>query len=185
MRWMILFFATTIFNIFLLTNAAFFSMVSGFVQNLAPGMMASSMYAASMMQKQKLTTLQAKNANLASKNTLLNRHQTHLNQKLNTLNQKQKRLQKLVSTKASNISKRIRATTLAGLKRMPAEAVPVVGLSVLLGGIAYDISQGCHNMEELNQILTLIEAPPENALSSDLCQIKIPTLEELKQQIKN
>lgn len=39
-----------------------------------------------------------------------------------------------------------------GIARLPAEALPYVGVVVLVGGIAYDINSMCHNMEDLNAL---------------------------------
>jgi hypothetical protein len=94
---------------------------------------------------------------------------------------------KIKNKEATKLSKRISARTLKGAVRnaavAPAEAIPNVGLAVILGVTAYELADACATMKDIKTLNSLLgdkTAIDENTV----CGIQTPTKEAILNTLK-
>jgi cell division protein FtsB len=90
-----------------------------------------------------------------------------------------------VNTKIQRIRTRTRQTALSNFAAMGGEALPVIGIGVIVAATAYELNMSCENMRDLYELQ--IELDPSFANSEDrdmVCGLQVPTRDELWQSIK-
>lgn len=101
----------------------------------------------------------------------------------NRLKAQHAKAQKTVAKRSQHVARRIKKVVMAGMARAPVEAVPFVGVPVLFGGIAYEVSMGCQNLNDINQMLLSVGSEPQDGITHKVCQAELPTLDEFKAMI--
>ena len=97
-----------------------------------------------------------------------------------------KRTRSLEAKSAKGIAGRVRQRLAIGVSRnvgsIPAEAIPYVGIAVVLSVTAWDLYDACQTMEDINGLLIRLG---EGAEDTDFCATKIPTKESVIAQNKD
>lgn len=68
---------------------------------------------------------------------------------------------------------------------IPGEAIPYLGVAVLIAGTTYELYEACQSVRDLETLYTelgLDEAPPEDAVSA-VCDPQLPDASEVWEQI--
>jgi hypothetical protein len=99
-----------------------------------------------------------------------------LNQRIAQQN-KQMLQRKAVARKfGTRLASRTRRVAAASIATLPAEALPLIGISVLIAGTAYELYAACESMRDLNALYTglgMEEEVPADVLRS-VCEVKMP-----------
>ena len=78
-------------------------------------------------------------------------------------------------TKVTKRTKKLVATTLA---EIPGEAIPLLGIPILLAATAYEIKLACENLDDLDQLYSdmgIVDETPDDVLHS-VCNPELPAL---------
>ena len=78
-------------------------------------------------------------------------------------------------TKVTKRTKKLVATTLAEIS---GEAIPLLGIPILLAATAYEITLACENLDDLNQLysdMAMADKTPDDVMHS-VCYPKLPAL---------
>ena len=108
---------------------------------------------------------------------------TTQNNQLRTRAATQKRI---VNTNLERIRTRTQRTAIANIASVGGEALPFVGIGIIVGATAYEVKMSCDNMHDLYEMQ--IEIDPTQARTEDrdmVCGLQVPTKEELWQSIKS
>ncbi len=76
-------------------------------------------------------------------------------------------------TRLAGRTKRVAAASIATL---PAEALPLIGISVILAGTAYELYEACESMRDLEELyagLGMDDSVPDDVLHS-VCEAQLP-----------
>ena len=141
-------------NILTLTNTAFNAALSGLV-GTALGVRTVS----SMMQSR-----------IATQNTTIKKQQTSaINRKATT---------RRFGTRLTSRTKRVAAKSIAAI---PAEAIPFIGVAVLIADTGYELYAACETVKDLDQLyveLGMADAVADDAMHS-VCQPELPDAGEV------
>jgi hypothetical protein len=90
---------------------------------------------------------------------------------------------KLIRSNATTLTKRIRKRTAKGIARNITasfgEAVPYIGISVVVSSIAWDLKDACDDMKDMDELLTIFNSSSDDE-TKKVCGMKAPNTEELK-----
>ncbi len=145
-------------NVLTVTNAAFNTALSGFM-----GTYLGVRTLANTMQ----TKLASKDAIIKKQKTLAN------NRKLAT---------RRFGTRLTARTKRVAAKSIAAI---PGEAIPFLGVAVLVADTGYELYAACETVKDLDQLYTDLDMNdeiPEDTLHS-VCEPKLPSAEEVWQGV--
>mgnify|MGYP005658807601 CR=1 FL=1 len=101
------------------------------------------------------------------------------NGRLNTRLTAQRNAARRMGARVTTRSTRIAATTLAEL---PAKAVPIIGITALIGGTIWEIKELCDGLDDVKLLYTdfdISDSVDSGAIQT-VCNPQIPTLGELK-----
>jgi hypothetical protein len=89
----------------------------------------------------------------------------------------QKTATRRFGTKVTTRTKKLVATTVAEL---PAEAIPVLGITVLIAATAYEIKLACDELDDLDELYRELGMEAvDNGLMADVCHPGLPSIEGL------
>ena len=90
-----------------------------------------------------------------------------------------KKATKLFGGRVTVRTKRLVATTIAEL---PAEAIPILGITVLVGATAHEIKMACENLDDLSELYRDmgIEEEVDRGVMVSVCHPPLPSIEELR-----
>lgn len=92
---------------------------------------------------------------------------------------------RIVNTKMQRIRSRTQQTALSNLAAMGGEALPVVGIGVIVAATAYELNMSCENMRDLYELQIELDPSQANPADRDMvCGLQVPTRDELWQSIK-
>lgn len=92
---------------------------------------------------------------------------------------------RIVNAKMQRIRTRTRQTALSNLAAMGGEALPVVGIGVIVAATAYELNMSCENMRDLYELQIELDPSQANPVDRDtICGLQVPTRDELWQSIK-
>lgn len=83
------------------------------------------------------------------------------------------------------LSNRTRRVATRSIAAIPGEAIPYLGVAVLIAGTTYELYEACQSVRDLETLykeLGLDEAPPEDAISA-ACDPQLPDASEVWEQI--
>ena len=149
--------ASLAFNLLLLTSSATFTAASAALAAL--GVSASSR--AAMVAE--LNSLKSQSAQQRASNRSLNRKLT-----------KQRQAAQRMGQRLSRRTARIAATQIAEL---PLKAVPVVGVAALVGGTAWELSELCAGLNDLDELYVELEMPErtDGQTLEAVCDFELPS----------
>ena len=173
---------TTLFLLMLLLNAgmvmvpAVFAVVSGVVESLVGARTVRAAHVA------EADDLRARNSNLMTRGDTLARENAQLKNDLEKTRVHYRGDRKLAKEAVSDTSERIRRrvtfATARNTASMAGEALPFIGVAVIVGATAWEVSDACEMMKDLHQLDVAFN--PENALDErELCGMEVPTAIEL------
>jgi DNA-binding protein H-NS len=84
--------------------------------------------------------------------------------------------QRIVKRTAKNVATNV--TSVAG------EAVPYLGVGLVVTVTAADVIDGCDTVLDVNEMLRILEVEPIDDHESDVCGIKVPSVDEVLTNIK-
>lgn len=64
-----------------------------------------------------------------------------------------------------------------------AEAIPFVGIAAILGITAWDLTDYCSTMKDMDELQILMGEEPVNEDSNEVCGMELPTVEEVKEEV--
>lgn len=100
--------------------------------------------------------------------------------------QKSLMVKKTVRQTTQRISRRVAKATVRSVGSAAAESIPFLGVGVLLGVTALEISDACATMGDLHQLeLALDSAAPKDEENAKVCGMKAPTKEEVVSSLRN
>lgn len=96
---------------------------------------------------------------------------------------------RLISEAVKETTGRVARRTTAGASRNVAstfgEAIPVVGIAVVVGATALELKDACDTMTDLHELELAIDPSKANAEEvSEVCGLKVPTKEEIWTKVK-
>lgn len=104
-----------------------------------------------------------------------------------TRNTELARTSEIRAASVQKFSKQLASRTLVNATRnlssIPAEAVPIVGVGVVLAVTAWDIYDACMTLKELNQLNTVFGHQQED--STKVCGMKPPSMKEVMDRLKS
>ena len=130
-------------------------------------------------------------ADLEQKNTALRKDREQLQVKLKDV-QAERRVkyrgqQKLVSEAVDDTARRIADRTVTATGRniaaMPGEALPWVGLFVVIAATSWELHDACETMKDVVALERAFDPSPE-VDPDEVCGMQVPDVETLKQKIK-
>ncbi|UXX84487.1 hypothetical protein [Roseovarius pelagicus] len=123
--------------------------------------------------RQELASLKSQNAKLQKK--IVGQVVVYRGQK--------RRAEKAVSDAAQRISRRVAIASARNAGSAVAEAMPFVGISVIVGATAWELKDSCELMKDLYELDVAFN--PENAIDDDgVCGMKPPTAEEVWRAVR-
>jgi uncharacterized membrane protein YraQ (UPF0718 family) len=168
-----IFFVSIIFglisaNVLSITNAKFHDLLSGLLSQIP---LTDFM---SQSKSKKFQSIADENKRLRNQNKVF----------------KQKnRLRKAKISKAHRISKRVALRTAKNVSlnvsSVVGEAIPYLGIGVILAVTASDVYAGCETIKDTNELLNLLDDEGLKAEETQVCGMKIPTKQQVKESIKN
>lgn len=142
-------------NILLITNAAFHNMAAG------------------ILDRSPLQGL----LNQQSPSKRLSVLEAEKNARMNKLKKARGVARKIATRTVRNIG--VNVTSMAG------EAIPYLGIGLILTTTAMDINDGCDTVSDVNSILAELEDTQAPEDTSKICGMTVPTIEELTESIKD
>lgn len=96
---------------------------------------------------------------------------------------------KLLGEAVQDTTKRVARRTAVGASRNVAstfgEAIPVMGIAVVVGATAWELKDACDTMNDLHELDVAIDPSKANAEEvSEVCGLKVPTKEEIWAKVK-
>jgi hypothetical protein len=93
-------------------------------------------------------------------------------------NQKSAAIHRRASAKrfGTRLVSRTKRVAAAGIARIPAESLPLVGITVLLAGTAYELYEACEGLKDLDQLYSDIGMSEEvpNDVMHSVCNPELP-----------
>jgi uncharacterized protein YoxC len=198
------------FNILTLTSATVYSVVQGLLSSLP---VISPLFDNSILNKNKslnnkLDALTKDNANikknvekttkkmqgriarLTATNSILDTQNINFKKnikrkenRIRRLENKNTNIKKSISSITQSMQRRVATAATANVGAMPLEAIPFVGIGVIVASTGYEIYEACQMMKDLHKIN--VEINPYNAIdeSDKVCGLKMPSINDLKRAI--
>lgn len=137
----------------------------------------------SIEQKVKLQTadLEAKNHNLATANAAQSKQIDELNVQNKRLSHQIEANGKLAKETVATVNKRLAKGVARNIASLPSEAVPFVGIAVMVASTSMDVYDACQTMKDFNLLLNMLGQGEEKP---ELCGQKVPTVEEVMTSAK-
>ena len=139
-----------------------------------------------MKADQKLKTqtadLEAKNNQLVSANANQAKQLDELNVHNKKLAHQLETNGKLAKETVSKVHRRLTESVLRNIASLPTESVPFIGVAFVIGATSMDIYDACQTMKDFNVLLVRLGEGQEKP---DFCGQKVPSVEEIKESIKN
>ena len=93
---------------------------------------------------------------------------------------------RLATQKLTGMQQRVRRTTIANVAAAGGEALPFVGIGIIVGATAYEASEACATMADIYDLQVAVDPTQANPEDRDVvCGIEVPTKEELWEGIKS
>lgn len=137
--------------------------------------------AAGMILAEKYVALERENGELAEKLLLLEASHKELQAKEQELRKKLLDLNSAGRRFSRKLSQRTFRNVSRHVAGMPGSAIPYVGAGVQVGMTRLDVRDGCDTLEELNEMIRAMGE--ETVDASRVCEIKVPTMEEVLAQV--
>jgi hypothetical protein len=132
-------------------------------------------------------TLRVEKAALAASTAALERRHSALDQSHRELTSKHSELIRKSATRAEAVkvaSKRLAARAASSAARsfstVGAKAIPVMGVSILVASVAWDLKDACDTLKDLNDVSAAFEHEPVN--QAQVCGFKVPSAAEVKRK---
>lgn len=88
---------------------------------------------------------------------------------------------KLAKETVSTVNKRLVKGVARNIAALPSEAVPFVGVAVMVASTTLDVYDACQTMKDFNVLLNMLGQGEENP---ELCGKRVPTVDEVKASAK-
>ncbi len=96
------------------------------------------------------------------------------------LEKKHADIKEKVEMKSSSIKKRTVKITVLNVSSVAAEAIPYIGIGVILAVTALEVKAACDNMKDMDELVQSLEIEPNQEETSTVCGLKLPSIEDLK-----
>jgi hypothetical protein len=81
----------------------------------------------------------------------------------------------------SRVATRTRKLVATSIAELPAEAIPVLGVTVLIAATAYEIKLACENLDDLDELYRELEMEAvDGGLMANVCDPGLPSVDELR-----
>jgi hypothetical protein len=87
----------------------------------------------------------------------------------------------LAKETVATVNKRIAKGIARNIAALPSEAVPFVGIAVMVASTTLDVYDACQTMKDFNVLLNMLGQGEENP---ELCGKRVPTVDEVKASAK-
>ena len=89
-----------------------------------------------------------------------------------------------VADAATRVAGRVKKTLAADIGSMPAQAIPYIGATAIVGSISFDAYQSREMIKELHELDVAFN--PDHAISTaEVCGMRVPTVAEIWEKAKN
>lgn len=171
-----LFVLMLVVNLGMVMVPAVFAMVSGAVESVVGARTVRS------AQTAEVENLKARNANLASRADTLAAENARLATELEntrvTYRGDRMLAKEAVSDTSDRIASRVRTATARNTASMAGEALPFIGVAVIVGATAWEVHDACQMMKDLHELD--VSFNPENAVvGAEVCGTRVPTAGEV------
>jgi hypothetical protein len=85
---------------------------------------------------------------------------------------------------SERIVKRVARNSAVNLASVAGEAVPYLGVALVVSVTAMDLKDGCDTARDVNEMLNILDAESIDDVSSEVCGMKVPSAEEVVSDIK-
>lgn len=119
------------------------------------------------------------NQALAKENSRLKKQNEKLEKKEASRKKKMSRARSL----SRNIKKRIARNLTLNVSSMAGEAVPYIGIGLIVTVTAADVAAGCATAKDVNEIISIVDGNPDHDAAEEICGISVPSIDEVKNAI--
>ncbi|NOQ63161.1 MAG: hypothetical protein GQ582_01455 [Methyloprofundus sp.] len=167
-------------NILSITNAKFHDLLSGLLSQIPiTDFMSKS-------KSKKFQSLTAENKRLQKQSKELTTENKRL-QKQNKVFKQKNHIRKVKIVEARKISKiivkRTAKNVALNMTSIAGEAVPYIGIALILSVTAHDIIDGCQTIKDTNRLLNLLDVDELKSKENQVCGMKVPTEQQVKETI--
>lgn len=124
-----------------------------------------------------LTDLDEKHRDLTSKHVKLEKNHNELSTKHNALQAKSAKQAESVHRITSRMSKRTLVAATRNSTSVVGEAIPVVGIGLMLGVTAWDLYDFCEYQKDISELQTTFDAAPDSP--NHVCGMKVPSKDQV------
>ena len=126
--------------------------------------------------------VEAKHAALEKSHKVIEAEKAAVTKARDVLQEKTARRAAATSSFAKKVSVRTVKTVARNVSGMAAEALPYVGIAVMVGITALEIKDACDTLKDMNELKVAFELPKED--ESVVCGLKVPTAQDVLTSIK-
>ena len=126
--------------------------------------------------------ISASNKSLVEKHAVLEKSQKEIVAKNAELTRTSATRALTVKKFSNRLATRSLVNATRNLSSIPAEAIPMVGIAVVIGVTAWDLYDACETLKDLNELNTAFGHQQED--SSKVCGMKVPTKKQVMDQVR-
>lgn len=127
--------------------------------------------------------LSASNRSLVEKHAVLEKSQKEVVAKNAELTRTSAARAVTVKKFSNRLATRSVVNATRNLSSIAAEAVPIVGVAVVIGVTAWDLYDACETLKDVNELNTAFGHQQED--SSKVCGMKVPTIKQVMDQVRS
>ncbi|MCW8868603.1 hypothetical protein [Marinobacter flavimaris] len=153
-------------NVLLVTSAKFHDLLYGALSNFPY----ESLFSNSKSKQYQL---------LAEENDRLKKKNAKLEQQAASRRMKIAR----AKTLSRNITKRTARNVALNVSSVAVEAIPYLGIGMIVSVTIADVAAGCQNVRDTNEILSILDEAPLEEMERKVCGASVPSVDQLKAKI--
>jgi len=86
-------------------------------------------------------------------------------------------------TLSRNITKRTARNVALNVSSVAVEAIPYLGIGMIVSVTIADVAAGCQNVRDTNEILSILDEAPLEEMERKVCGASVPSVDQLKAKI--
>ncbi len=119
--------------------------------------------------RQSNLTLQAANSELSTRNRQLDENNRQLRSTNQRLENQASRQRRVAVDSANRIKRRSAFQATRSVSAIPAESIPIIGITTIMAMTAWDLRDACRTIEDMSEIQTSLGEPPDDGFATRIC----------------
>lgn len=120
--------------------------------------------------KQQNSRLQARNSELSRTNNQLSQRNQQLNAANQNLERQAARQRQIASNSANRIKRRSAHLASRSIAAIPAESIPILGVTTIVATTAWDLSDACKTVRDMGEIQISLGLDPDEGMTEWVCE---------------